>query len=575
MWTFIKLKKAAEASLACEKKYRVAVLGDTATQLLSQCLRGELFLSGQNADVFDADYNQIIPLVIDKDSELYQFEPDYVILYQSMESLYASFQKTGLDERKSFASYQVSQLKMIVDEIHSHLKDAKIIVFNYIPRNDLVYGSYGLKVTSSFVYQVRKLDYLLMEASDEMKIYLFDLESIALEHGYKNLHDDSIFDVSTLAINTAFLPYVTSGLKDMILAMRGVVRKCIVLDLDNTLWGGVIGDDGMEGIQIGELKTGKAFLRFQKWLKELSYRGIILAVCSKNDEEIAMEPFLKHSEMVLRMEDIAVFMANWQDKASNIRIIQKRLNVGMDSIVFIDDNPFERELVKKEIPEICVPEMPQNPSDYVSYLESLNLFETSSHSLEDRIRGKQYKEEASRRKAEETYGSIDDFLKGLHMVSEYSSFQQFYYARIAQLTQRSNQFNLRTVRYTTEDIERISKDEDYLTLQFSLKDDFGDSGLISLLILKKEEETLFIDTWIMSCRVLKRTMEEFVINELVRYAKEKGFRYLKGQYIETKKNRMVKEIYLKEGFRSLGNGDFLLDTSDFEERKTFIKGERV
>ncbi len=574
MWSFIKLKKAAEMSLACEKKYRIAVMGDTATQLLSLCLRGEMYLANQNAEVFDADYDSILPLCIDKDSELYQFKPDFVIIYQSVEALYSLYQKTSLEERESFASDQMDRLSKIIDGIHSNLS-CKVIVPNYIPLNDMTFGSYGLNVPSSFVYQCRKLNFLLMENADKNKYHLFDLESIVLMNGYENIHSDSIYDVSTLAINTNFLPYVTSSLKDMILTMRGVMKKCIVLDLDNTLWGGVIGDDGMEGIQIGELGAGKAFLRFQKWLKELSYRGIILAVCSKNDENNAMEPFLRHSEMVLHLEDISVFVANWVDKATNIRTIQKRLNIGFDSIVFVDDNPFERELVKKELPEVCVPEMPSDPSQYVSYLQSLNLFETASYSSEDRMRGKQYKEEASRRMAEENYGSIDDFLSGLNMVSRYSSFQPFYFGRIAQLTQRSNQFNLRTVRYTLEDIERISSDPKYMTLQFSLKDDFGDSGLISLLILRKDDDSLFVDTWIMSCRVLKRTMEEFIMNSLVSLSREKGFKYIKGEYLETKKNHMVKDIYQDMGFSRLDEGRFVLDVSEYEEKKTFIKGERL
>jgi FkbH-like protein len=572
MWPFIKLRKAAEESLACEKKYRVAILGDTATQLLSTCLRGELYLGNQNAEVFDADYNQILPLSLDSASELYLFHPDYIVLYPSVEVLYSQFQMCDPVKRESFASLEHDKWVNILNSIQSNCK-AKIILFNYIERNDMVFGSYALNIPSSFLYQVKKLNMLMMEETS-LGFSLLDINSIATEYGYSNLHTDSIYDLSTLAINTNFLPMVSSRLKDRILSMRGIVYKCIILDLDNTLWGGVIGDDGIEQIQIGELGAGRAFLRFQKWLKELSYRGILLAVCSKNNLETAQEPFLKLKEMALRLEDFSIFVANWNDKASNIRLIQHGLNIGFDSMVFVDDNPFERGLVKSQLPEVLVPDMPKDPSEYVSYLQSLNLFEASSYSAEDRMRTRQYREEARRRTTMEECSSIEEFLTSLHMVSEFSPFQPIYFSRIAQLSQRSNQFNLRTIRYTFEDIERIAKDENYLTMQFSLKDDFGDSGLISFLILRKRESALFIDTWIMSCRVLKRTMEEFVINELVKEAEKLKFEKIVGEYIPTKKNSMVKDIYPRMGFASEGENLYSLEVKKYKKQKTYIEGER-
>ena len=344
------------------------------------------------------------------------------------------------------------------------------------------------------------------------------------------------------------------------------------LRLDNTLWGGVIGDDGINGIQIGELGNGRAFTNLQIWLKKLKERGIILAICSKNNEDTAKEPFLKHPEMVLKLDDISCFVANWEDKASNIKYIQKVLNIGMDSMVFLDDNPFERNLVKSMIPEIEVPELPEDPSLYLSYLQSLNLFETASFSEEDKKRTSQYQAEAKRVETERMFDNYDDYLKSLEMVATVSAFDEFQTPRISQLTQRSNQFNLRTVRYTEDDIKRIMASDEYIGRYFMLKDKFGDHGLISVVILKKlSDKTLFIENLLMSCRVLKRGMEEFIINSLIDAARQGGYTELIGEYIPTAKNAMVKDFYKNMGFSELSPNKYIAKVDEYKEQLTFIK----
>jgi FkbH-like protein len=258
--------------------------------------------------------------------------------------------------------------------------------------------------------------------------------------------------------------------------------------------------------------------------------------------------------MVLKLVDIAVFVANWENKADNIRHIQQILNIGFDSMVFLDDNPFERNIVRENIPAITVPELPEDPADYLEYLYSLNLFETVSYSGEDSKRTKQYQEEAQRSLVQTSFTNEDDFLKSLDMISVVEPFTKFNTPRVAQLSQRSNQFNLRTIRYSESDIERMASDPAIFPFTFTLTDKFGDNGLIAVIILKKENEvTLFIDTWFMSCRVLKRGMEDFTLNTLVNFAKGKGFRYLKGEYIPTEKNGMVKDHYKNLGFQLDGN----------------------
>ncbi|MCC7050399.1 MAG: HAD-IIIC family phosphatase, partial [Bacteroidia bacterium] len=329
----------------------------------------------------------------------------------------------------------------------------------------------------------------------------------------------------------------------------GKIKKCLILDLDNTLWGGIIGDDGLDGIQIGNLGVGEAYTQLQRWAKQLKERGIILTVCSKNNEETAKEPFEKHPDMVLKLNDIAVFVANWNNKADNIRHIQSVLNIGFDSMVFLDDNPAERKIVSDNVPDITVPELPEDPALYVDYLQQLNLFETASLTEEDTDRTKQYQEEAKRTEFKHSFVNEQDFLKSLQMICKVNAFTSFEVPRIAQLTQRSNQFNLRTIRYNEEEVSALSKNPNYITFSFKLSDTFGDYGLVSVIILElTEQKNIFINTWLMSCRVLKRELEQLVLNTVVKAAQQKGVTKIIGEYIPTSKNSMVQEHYTKLGF---------------------------
>ena len=513
---FLTLKKNAKQNMDELTKIKVAILGNCSTQHLATALKGYGYIEKYNLDIFDSDYNQIDSQIMDEMSELYSFLPDYVLIFMSSEKLYEDFCKTDLNSRNTFADNIIQKLRMYYETVNQRLK-TNILQLNFVELDDRIFGNYGNKIDNSFIYQIRKLNLLLMELSENIKnVFVIDLEWLQNTYGRKNLYDDKMYYIAKMPISTNLLPEAAKQIVDVIKSLKGRIKKCIILDLDNTLWGGVIGDDGLNKIQIGELGLGHAFSDFQMWLKELKNRGIILAICSKNNEDIAKEPFEKHSEMVLRLEDISMFVANWDDKATNIKHIQETINIGMDSIVFIDDNPFERNLVKSLIPDITVPDLPEDPSQYLSYLKELNLFETASYSENDKDRTKQYQAEVGRETMKSTYSDFNDYLKSLEMVGTVHEFNEFEVPRISQLTQRSNQFNLRTIRYTEAEIENIINDKNYVTLSFSLKDKFGDYGLISGVIMKKQDDdTLFIDTWLMSCRVLKRGMEEFIINNVV------------------------------------------------------------
>ncbi|MEI8201718.1 MAG: HAD-IIIC family phosphatase [Bacteroidota bacterium] len=570
MKDFFQLKKNKKEDFEGLKTLKVAVLGDTSTQFLVQALQGLGYEKGFDLAIWEADYNQIERQILDPFSELYECKPEIVILFQSAHKLLSKYNKLPKEHYNQLADDELESIKNIFDILLNNCS-AKIIYYNYTEIDDAVFGNYAHKIASSFLFQLRKLNFNLMTFASSMpNLFLCDISSIQNRIGKATFFESSVYVNSEMVLSVDVLPEIASKTLDIISAFEGKFNKCLILDCDNTLWGGIISEDGMENIQIGNLGIGKAFTEFQYWIKKLKNRGIILAICSKNDEAVAKEPFEKHPDMVLHLEDIAVFKANWENKADNIHQIQSILQIGFDSMVFLDDNPFERAMVKENIPEICVPELPEDPADYLEYLYALNLFETASFSDEDSERTKLYQMEAERKTVQQKFANEDDFLQSLHMLSMVEPFNKFNTPRVAQLSHRSNQFNLRTVRYTEADIETLGNSKEYYTFAYTLEDKFGDNGLICTTILKKEDaQTLFIESWFMSCRVLKRGMEHFVLNTIADFAREKGFIYLKGEFIPTKKNEMTQYHYQNLGFSK--SGDFwILNTVNYEHKKCFI-----
>ena len=454
------LKKKLKEDLSILPVLRMALVGDTATQLLATALKGMAAMRGYRLELMEAEYNQVERQFLDSGSELYAFDADYIVLFQSthklgeQHSMLAPAQKAALaDERLAFIESVCS---------NEAFSQKKIICMNYAEEEDAVFGSYANKVVESLTYQVRRLNYELMNLSQRYpNLFICDLQALEAKLGRDVMFAPNVYVSTEMVLSVDALPWVASRVMDIVCALKGQFKKCLILDLDNTLWGGVIGDDGLEGIQLGHgLGIGKAFTELQMWIKKLQQRGIIICVASKNNEETAKEPFEKHPDMVLKLSDIAVFQANWETKVDNIRTIQSILNIGFDSMVFLDDNPFERNIVRENIPGITVPELPEDPGEYLEYLYGLNLFETASYSSLDKDRTAQYQVEARRVKLQKTFTNEADFLRSLDMTSVVSGFTRFNTPRVAQLSQRSNQFNLRTIRYTEADIERMAADED-------------------------------------------------------------------------------------------------------------------
>ncbi len=571
---FKALKANLKRDFAGLRTARVAVLGDSATQLLCMAVRGYGREIGLDLIIHEAEYDQLEREVLNPDSALYAFSPEYTLLFPSSQKLLGAFRKGDLATRLGFAEAYLASVKAQWETL-TQQNGGQIIQFNLAEIEDGIFGHFSNKVSHSFLYQIRKINYGLMElAQHTNNVFINDVALLQTRVGRRSAFSAQTYVNADLVFALDFLPELAKGAVDIVAASLGYGKKCLILDLDNTVWGGVIGDDGLEKIEIGDLGVGKAFTDFQWWVKQLKERGVVVAVCSKNDEQIAKEAFEKHPDMVLRLDDISVFLANWQTKPENIKRIQSILNINFDSMVFLDDSPFEREMVRQALPLVTVPDLPEDPSEYVPFLSSLNLFEMASYSQEDAGRTQMYREEAKRKDLESSFSSEDEFLAGLGMRAIAGPFDAFIAPRVAQLSQRSNQFNLRTIRYSQGEIEKLPLDATIRTLAISLDDRVGSYGLISAIILRRQDDAYFVDTWIMSCRVLKRGVETFALNKLAEICRQDGVERLIGEYLPTPKNGLVKDHYPNLGFAQLGGGRWELSLSNYRASMTHIQEMR-
>ena len=395
---------------------------------------------------------------------------------------------------------------------------------------------------------IQRLNIALAERALEDNVALFDLNNAASIFGLLRWHEERHWHQSKQPFAPDAFGLVAFQCARFLGAMKGTAKKCVVLDLDNTLWGGVIGDDGLDGILLGNGAEGEAFVAFQEYLKSLVDRGILLAVCSKNEEAAAQEPFLKHPAMRLRLDDIVCFRANWENKANNLRQVAATLNIGLDSLVFVDDNPCERELVRSLVPEVTVPEMPADPSEYPATLASGCYFEAAFLSKEDMAKTRQYQENAQRETARGVASDIGEFLRDLEMEADCGPADTFYLPRMTQLLAKTNQFHPTTTRTSEAELTALAADPRAWVHWFSLRDRFGDHGLVSVVVLRLEDDAMAIDSWAMSCRVFSRGLEELIFLEIARASRNLGVRRLIGRYLPTSKNQSVANLYERLGF---------------------------
>ena len=561
----------------CTRTVRVALLSDATVNQLVPLLTVLLARRGVRAEVYLGEYDATELEVFNEHSDLYAFRPDVVVILGSTNALRLKYYGSA-ENRAGFGDEVAAKIESLWRALASHTS-AVVLQANYVLPYERQFGNFDHKVPESLYATVAALNRRIAEmAQGQAQVLVNDVEALASYVGRKHWCDERLWTLCKAFCSFEHLPLVAQNIADVVAATAGQVVKCVVLDLDNTLWGGVIGDDGPEGIAIGPYGDGEPFHRLQFYLRELKRRGILLAVCSKNDYEVAIEPFRTHPEMVLREADIAVFVANWDPKPDNIRSIRETLNIGLDAMVFLDDNPFERNLVREALPEVIVPELPEDPSDYVRAIAELNLFEATSFSEEDRRRADLYRDEARRRELATSCTDITAYLRSLDMRIVLERFDEFHLSRVVQLLQRSNQFNLTTRRYQIADCRAMMEAPDtWVPWYLKLADKFGDNGLISVVILKPEPPDLRVDSWLMSCRVLGRGVEAYAMNRVVELARQHGCDAVVGEYLPTAKNRMVKDFYQRFGFapveeRPDGGAVWRLDVSTYAPQDVYMVG---
>jgi FkbH-like protein len=562
---------------------RLAVLASSTIEHLIPAIRLAALRRGLIAKCYVAPYGQYQQEVLDPASGLHEFQPDAVLLAVNSTDVGVNLPwATSVQDVTAAVKQRVDEWVHLWEIINTQLGAVVIQQMMVIPPERL-FGQYDAVLPASPASVRNQVNEVLRLRASEHKVLLLNADEMAAYVGKHLWCDTALWHHAKQDISPIYSPLYGEHLARILAAVRGLSSKCLVLDLDNTIWGGVIGDDGLSGILLGQGNAvGEAFYAFQSYAKALKERGIILAVCSKNEEANALEAFEKHPEMVLRRNDIAVFVANWEDKATNLKRIATTLNIGLDSLVFFDDNPVERAVVRQFAPSIAVPEVPEDPAMYVRCLSDAGYFEAVSFSIDDTKRAEQYVANSHRNELKEKSHNLESFLKSLRMEMTVASINSVSLPRATQLINKSNQFNLTTRRYTEAQVKQVSEELDTLCLQVRLKDNFGDNGLISVVIAKpivfESKKALHIDTWLMSCRVLGRQVEQEVLNVLVDQARQHGYCILHGEYIETNRNSIVRDHYAKLGFELIHEKQeeefrslWKLDLDQFEEFKTFIK----
>ncbi len=535
--------------------FKLAVLSNSTVDFLLDPIVASGARHGLALSVNGALYGQVAQQALDPSSEVHQLEADAVLLYLDHRFFLPPPQDLGSATAMQAAVEQaVQQTSRLCSALRQN--GASVIVTTLASPCRPLFGNLDARVPGTERAFSQAYNASLIQSLANTPDVLLDVASLAETVGLTAWHDAPQWLLAKIPFSMDCVPLFADHVGRIIASLRGKMRKCLVLDLDNTVWGGVVGDDGVDGIEIGNgSATGEAHLELQRSALALRQRGIVLAVSSKNNDDIARKPFREHPDMLLREDHIAVFQANWQDKASNLVAIAKTLNIGLDALVFLDDNPAERSLVRQTLPMVAVPELPNDPAFFPQRLLQAGYFEALAFSEEDRLRASQYQANSVRAALEQTSADLPTYLKSLQMRIHFAPFDAIGRARISQLINKSNQFNLTTRRYSEVDVEAMQNDPALFTLQVRLTDKFGDNGMISVIICRPFDGNWEIDTWLMSCRVLKRNVEMAVLNEIMDAAQARGIQKVFGIYIPTEKNELVRDHYRDMGFTCIRTGD--------------------
>lgn len=563
---------------ASAKTAKIAVLSSCTVTHLFPGIRVAALRRGIHCETYACEYGQYRQELDDPASSLGEFKPDATLFAFDSDHLVAGAQFAF--EPAEAATF-VATVCLQTRDLWRRAKDrfgCQVIQQLGLPTHPALLGSNDHRYPGSRAALIKRVNARFAELADEEGVDLMDLSGSIMRDGLAAWNDPGLWHRAKQEISPAASPLYGDLVVRLVAARRGLSGKCLVLDLDNTLWGGVVGDDGIEGIRIGQGDAeGEAFIAFQHYTLGLAQRGVILAVCSKNDEANALAPFERHPDMVLRRSDISCFVANWDDKATNVRRIAENLNIGVDSLVFVDDNPFEREIVRRELPMVAVPELPDDAALYANCVADAGYFESLQITREDRERTAQYRANEERAALQAAHTNMGDFLASLSMELRVRRFDKVGLKRVTQLINKTNQFNLTTKRYTEQQVVDVMEDPRALGIQLRLTDRFGDNGVIAIAITRTEPdaETASIDTWLMSCRVLGRKVEEATLDVLADSLRERGVKRLIGSYRQTEKNGMVRNHYEKLGFTPVGNAEdgstvWSLPLDAYQPRREFV-----
>ncbi len=555
---------------------RVAVLGGSTTSIIKDQLELFLLANGIWPSFYESEYNKYYEDAVFPCPALDEFRPEIIILFTS---------SVNIVNRPALGDDEAAVREKLIAEMRRFETVWAALLSRYeaiIIQNNMelpVESSLG-NLEAVLPIGIRRYIGALNErfadyAAAQEGFYLHDLAALAARIGLERWHSPFQYHAYKFAMNYDVMPDVAKSLANIILALLGKTKKCLVLDLDNTLWGGVVGDDGVCGLALGhETAEGEAYLAFQSYIKRLKDRGVLLAVCSKNEEDAARSGF-SHPDSVLRLKDFVAFKANWKPKDVNIREIAKELNIGLDSLVFVDDNPAERQLVRDSLPEVVVPEIDSRDiCAAIRIVEEAGWFEPIAISADDLRRSDIYRENRGRQVLKESATSYEEYLASLDMKAEIAPFREIYYDRIAQLTNKTNQFNLTTKRMTLADIRQIAKSEEHIALYGRLTDKFGDNGLVSVVVGEKRGKEIHLILWLMSCRVLGRGMEQAMLDAVVENAAKAGMKTVVGYYFPTAKNKMVADFYRDFGFTVREENDsgmvWEMQVAGYEKKNKFI-----
>jgi len=545
------IARAREAghSLAPLTPYRLGFISNSTSDFLVAALVASAARYGIALDCVAGAYDQAIQESLNPDSAVHRSKPNAVLIALDWRGLPLHSSPGRSEEANATVGATLDYLNLIRNGIQQNTP-ALCIFQNLAAPPETLFGSLDRAIPGSPRNVLDRVNQAIAEMVGTTGGALVDVAGLAETVGLANWHSPAEWNLGKLPFSQSFIPLYADHVCRLLAAHRGKSRRGLILDLDNTLWGGVIGDDGLKGIKIAQGDAvGEAHLELQRYALTLRNRGIVLAVCSKNEDESARAPFRHHPEMLLREEHFAVFQANWSDKATNIEAIASELKLGLESFVFVDDNPFERELVRKTLPQVAVPELPADPALYARTLSAAGYFEASAFLEEDLKRASYYDSNARRASLQKEVGDLKQYLASLKMEIVFQPFDETGRARIAQLINKSNQFNLTTRRYSEGEVARLEADPSCFAMQVRLTDTFGDNGMISVVICRPAaKEDWEIDTWLMSCRVLGRGVESMVLRELVHHARRRNIQKLIGTYRPTDRNKLVEQHYPKLGF---------------------------